>query len=227
MFQVSRTGKRLASHYALLGISSNATQAEIKKAYFKKTKEYHPDKNPGNKNLNNKFIELQDAYKILSNLQSRREYDSRRNFGNSDFGYTTYSSNKPSYTAHNYYQPSYSNPKYKPKINTGKNYFFGIAFFVVAVVGFGYGVSLNSDVQNHIDNNYAETSKLKTAEGKFLKHSLVYRNINELKSINKPRRTKEKPEKELLAAETNFKMKPKNEVKVPIPTNLQTWREDI
>ena len=62
-------------YYEILGVSKNATAAEIKKAYRKKALEYHPDKNPGDKEAEEKFKEAAQAYEILSDEQKRAQYD--------------------------------------------------------------------------------------------------------------------------------------------------------
>ncbi|WP_372769749.1 molecular chaperone DnaJ [Lutibacter sp.] len=62
-------------YYEILGISKNATPAEIKKAYRKKAIEYHPDKNPGNKAAEEKFKKAAEAYEILSNENKKARYD--------------------------------------------------------------------------------------------------------------------------------------------------------
>ncbi|MBK5191683.1 MAG: molecular chaperone DnaJ [Flavobacteriaceae bacterium] len=62
-------------YYEILGISKNATAAEIKKAYRKKAIEHHPDKNPGNHKSEDMFKKAAEAYEILSNEDKRAKYD--------------------------------------------------------------------------------------------------------------------------------------------------------
>ena len=69
-------------YYSILGISKGATEAEIKKAYRQLSKKYHPDKNPGDKEAEEKFKEVNEANEILSNQEKRAKYDSgEMNFG--------------------------------------------------------------------------------------------------------------------------------------------------
>ena len=61
--------------YEVLGIGKNATDAEIKSAYRKLAKKYHPDLNPGNKEAEEKFKEVNEANDVLSDPQKRQRYD--------------------------------------------------------------------------------------------------------------------------------------------------------
>ncbi len=62
-------------YYNILGVEKNATQENIKKSYRKLAKKYHPDTNPGNKNAEEKFKEINEAYEVLGDPEKRKKYD--------------------------------------------------------------------------------------------------------------------------------------------------------
>ncbi len=75
------TSKR--DFYEILGVSRDASAEDIKKAYRRLAVKYHPDKNPGDKEAEEKFKEISEAYEILSDPQKRQQYD---RFGHQAFG---------------------------------------------------------------------------------------------------------------------------------------------
>ncbi len=79
-------------YYEVLGVDKNATADEINKAYRKKAIQYHPDRNPGNKEAEDKFKEAAEAYDVLSDADKRARYDQfghsmgPQGFGGGGFG---------------------------------------------------------------------------------------------------------------------------------------------
>ncbi len=70
-------------YYGILGVSRNASDTEIKKAYRKLAMQYHPDRNPGKEKwANEKFKEINEAYGVLGDPQKRKQYDQFGTVGN-------------------------------------------------------------------------------------------------------------------------------------------------
>ncbi|HAL65819.1 MAG TPA: molecular chaperone DnaJ, partial [Bacteroidales bacterium] len=73
-------------YYEVLEVPRNATEEEIKKAYRQKAMKFHPDRNPGDKDAEEKFKEAAEAYEILSDPEKRKRYDQ---FGHEGVGGAT------------------------------------------------------------------------------------------------------------------------------------------
>lgn len=62
-------------YYEVLGVSRDVSAADLKKAYRRVAMKHHPDRNPGDKEAENKFKEASEAYEVLSDAQKRSAYD--------------------------------------------------------------------------------------------------------------------------------------------------------
>lgn len=71
--------------YKVLGVAEDASEADIKKAYRKLARKYHPDQNPGDTAAEKKFKEVSEAYDVLSDPKQKEEYDQIRKYGAAGF----------------------------------------------------------------------------------------------------------------------------------------------
>ncbi|XP_068182372.1 dnaJ homolog subfamily C member 4 [Antennarius striatus] len=79
----SHVHRKPVNYYELLGVKSDASLEEIKKAFFRKSKMLHPDRNPSDPTLHCQFVELNEAYRVLSKDLSRKEYDFKTRYPHS------------------------------------------------------------------------------------------------------------------------------------------------
>ena len=72
------------TYYEILEVSMNASLEEIKQAYRKQAKKYHPDRNPNNKEAEEMMKLVNDAYEVLSDINKRKKYDDELNYKSSN-----------------------------------------------------------------------------------------------------------------------------------------------
>ncbi|MBS1519058.1 MAG: DnaJ domain-containing protein [Bacteroidetes bacterium] len=97
-------------YYKILGVNKNATQDEIKKAYRKLAVKYHPDKNKGKKEAEEKFKEINEANEVLGDKDKRKKYDElgenwkyyQQSGGQQDFDWSQYANQGSGYTQYTY-----------------------------------------------------------------------------------------------------------------------------
>lgn len=153
-------------YYEILGVSKNASDDEIKKAYRKLAVKYHPDKNPGDKEAETKFKEISEAHEVLSDKQKRARYDQ---FGHAGVGGAGSSAGGNPFANGNY---SFNGQSF--------NFDFGgsggLDDILGSIFGFGGGArrpARGTDYRTTVVLNFEEavfgTTKIITTDGKDLK----------------------------------------------------------
>ncbi|XP_052471432.1 dnaJ homolog subfamily C member 4-like [Carassius gibelio] len=77
LFSLCTARRSSTNYYELLGVKPDATLEQIKNAFFDQSKKLHPDSDPSNPGLHSQFVQLNEAYRVLSREGSRRDYDLR------------------------------------------------------------------------------------------------------------------------------------------------------
>src|SRR2546429_849190 len=75
----------MSDYYDTLGVKKGASEEEVKKAYRKLARKYHPDANPGDEDAEERFKQIQEAYSVLSDAEKRKQYDAGGMFGGGGF----------------------------------------------------------------------------------------------------------------------------------------------
>lgn len=120
----------LKNYYAILGVGTTATQEEIKLAYRRLAKRFHPDKNPGNAGIEERFKEISEAYNTLSDQESRSKYDLK-------FFYSSNAKNGRAYSTGSNDRPKYKVRKERPPTAAEKRttrIIFGVVVTFVLVI---------------------------------------------------------------------------------------------
>lgn len=151
-------------YYDILGVSRNASDDEIKKAYRKLAIKYHPDKNPGDKEAEAKFKEISEAHEILSDKQKRARYDQ---FGHAGVGGNAGGGNP--FAGGNY---NFNGQSFNFDFGAGG----GLDDILGSIFGFGGGQrrpARGTDYRTTVVLNFEEAvfgvTKIITADGKELK----------------------------------------------------------
>ena len=143
------------NYYKILNITKNAGEEEIKKAYRKLAKQWHPDKNPGNKKAEEKFKEISEAYDVLSDAVKRKKFDDFISFSDNR---RTYAYRKASDFTDKSYEYEFSE--------------FFKQFFKKGKAGRRYSYFKGDDLRGKITIDFSEvyegsTRIINTSDGKF------------------------------------------------------------
>ena len=153
-------------YYEVLGVPRNASDDEIKKAFRKLAVKYHPDKNPGDKEAEEKFKEISEAHEVLSDKQKRARYDQ---FGHAGVGNDTYGASGNPFGGGNY---NFNGQSYNFSFGGG-----GLDDILGSIFGFGATGQRRpvrgQDYRTHLTIDFDEaifgTTKTIAPEGKEIK----------------------------------------------------------
>ncbi len=120
-------------YYKVLGVNKKATNDELKKAYRKLARKYHPDKNPGDKTAERKFKEASNAYGVLSDPKKREMYDLRGSAGLEDMGFQGFESSSDIFSSFgdifgDIFGKRFYNERARPKKGSDLRYDMTISF---------------------------------------------------------------------------------------------------
>lgn len=123
-------------YYDILGVSEEASDAEIKAAFKARARAFHPDKHNGDPEMEERFKEVNLAYQVLKNPYEKARYDLRRNFGPVQYEHTYQQPPRKDYTPYNYAESDRPTFNYRENwIATG--YAFGFTLIMALLVMFG------------------------------------------------------------------------------------------
>ena len=152
-------------YYEVLGVSKDASDDEIKKAFRKLAVKYHPDKNPGDKEAEEKFKEISEAHEVLSDKQKRARYDQ---FGHAGVGGNAYGGASGNPFGENF---NFNGQSYSFSFGGG-----GLDDILGSIFGFGAGQRRpvrGQDYRTHLTIDFDEaifgTTKTIAPEGKTIK----------------------------------------------------------
>lgn len=142
----------MTDYYKILGLTSNATQDEIRTAYRKLSKKFHPDVNQGDKFFEERFKEIQEAYEKLTDSEFKTNYDRQRKNGEANFNqsHQQYTQTEDKNNSKTSYSASSSQPKQQTTVKSNNSLIIKIAIGVVIAILIG--VLRGSIRQSSIEN---------------------------------------------------------------------------